>query len=298
MATRIGREGSLHQELRRGVTPAITQGAFDFDDRHLRRLVKLGLGDRADARDLFDYTQDLRYTEIQTDLLPHLLPFCLEAWREDLRGSTAEYGGFVEQFYPVLADRQVFDKHLSPKQTGAVSEFMRQSILDEIDDQRGLVFHGSTARPYRWIRAFATYGVLLPDIDQIWVAWWSLSTIGQAVALLQYTSCLMFPENKNPVFPAWTRDSGGGPPCLWGFDGLCTHRWLQQNIEFLKRTLSTETVTRALNRAEECLLGEPEHEVAVRMKDDFPVHQATVEARCSELPRLLQTKDAPLNWLI
>jgi hypothetical protein len=297
MAARIGRETSLHQELRRGAPPAIKQEAFDFDDRHLRRLVKLRPGDRAEAGDLFDYTQDLRYTEIQTDLLRHLLPFCLGAWLEDLHGTSAEYGGFVEQFYPVLADCQVFDTHLSPKQTAAVSEFMRESILEEIDDQRGLVFQGSAARPYRWIRAFTTYGVLLPDIEQLWVAWWSLNTIGQAVAVLQYTSCLMFPEDKNPVFSAWTPDRGGGPPCLWEFEGfLYAHRWLQPNIEFLKRTLSVETTSRALSRAVERLAGEPEQELATRMKVDFPLHQATVEARCSELPRLLQTRDAPLGW--
>lgn len=64
----------------------ITQEAFEFDSRHLRRLSRLHPSDRAEARDLFEYTQDLLYTEIQSPLLAYLLPFCLEAWREDLRG--------------------------------------------------------------------------------------------------------------------------------------------------------------------------------------------------------------------
>ena len=33
-------------------------------------------------------------------LFAYLLPFCLEAWRDDLSG-IAGYGGFVEYFYPV-----------------------------------------------------------------------------------------------------------------------------------------------------------------------------------------------------
>ena len=35
-------------------------------------------------------------------LFAYLLPLCLEAWRDDLRGTHCGYGGFVEHFYPVL----------------------------------------------------------------------------------------------------------------------------------------------------------------------------------------------------
>jgi hypothetical protein len=31
-----------------------------------------------------------------------------------LRGTNSGYGGFVEHFYPVLADRHVLDEHLLP----------------------------------------------------------------------------------------------------------------------------------------------------------------------------------------
>jgi hypothetical protein len=87
---------------------------------------------RAEASDLWEYTQDLLYNEIQGSLLAYLLPFCLEAWRDDLRGTHRGYGGFVEHFYPVLANRRVFETHLTPQQSAAVSEFMRQSILEEL----------------------------------------------------------------------------------------------------------------------------------------------------------------------
>jgi hypothetical protein len=86
---------------------------------------------------------------------------------------------------------------------------MWQTILEEIDDQRGLAYQGSRARPHRWIRAVTTYGVLLPDVERLWSAWWSLDTIGRAMAAMQYISCLMYPENENPVFAAWTANDGG-----------------------------------------------------------------------------------------
>ncbi len=157
----------------------LTQEAFEGNDRHLRRLLRIKIGERPDVQDLWEYLQDLRHTDIQGSLLAYLLPFCLELWCEDLRGTSDKYGGFVEHLYPVLADRAIFDKHLTSKQSAAVSEFMRQTVLDEVDDQLGLAYQGSKARPYRWIGALTTYGVLLPDVDRVWGAWWSLDTVGR-----------------------------------------------------------------------------------------------------------------------
>jgi hypothetical protein len=281
-------------------TEKITQEAFDRDDRHLRHLVQLRPDERADARDLREYIEDLRYTEIQGPLLHYLLPFCLQAWREDLRGISDEYGGMVEHFYPVLADRHVFDLHLSPKQNAAVSEFMRQTILEEIDDQRGLAFAGSNQKPYRWFRALTTYGVLLPDLDRLWTAWWSLDTIGRAISVVQYVSCLMYSEYENPMFSPWTREGGGGPPCLWEFEGhLYTNRWLEPNVACLKGILSVTGVGEVLSRAVERLIGQPEHDVAALVQADFPLCTETVKIRCAEFPQLLaitQRPDADHEW--
>ena len=279
----------------------ITQRAFDHDAGHLQRLLKVKPGEPAKPGDLWDYSQDLRYTEIQGELLRYLLPVCLQAWHDDLRGAR-DYGGFVEHFYPVLADCHVFDTHLTPKQTAAVSEFMRQSILTEIDDQRGLSYKGTNARPYRWTRALTTYGVLRSDIDRLWAPWWALGTIGRAVSSVQYVSALMYPDKANPVFAPWTRDEGGGPPCLWEFEGnLYSHRWLEPNVDFLRRTLNVSAVTDVLNRAVEALTGEPEHEVAARMVAELPRRIETLAARCAELPNLLATTqeaDTLLEWSV
>jgi hypothetical protein len=289
-------------ELRRAFpskpTNQITQEPFDGGPKHLHTLAKLHPGDRPEASDLWEYTQDLLYSgEIQKSLLTHLLPFCLEAWRDDLRGTHSGYGGFVEHFYLVLANMHVFEKRLTPAQTSAVSSFMRESILAEIDDQRGLTYRGTGARPYRWIGALTTHGVLLPDVHQLWNEWWSIDTIGRAIALVQYASCLMYLKNENPVFAAWTPDTGGGPPCLWEFEGyIYEHHWLQPNAQFLRQNLNPQHVTDALNRAVEQLAGQPEHEIASEVQSDLPLCAETLAARCAELPHLLETGEHPHEW--
>jgi hypothetical protein len=268
----------------------ITQEAFDRDDGHLRRLVRLRPGERAETKDLWEYTQDLRYTQIQTPLMIYLLPFCMEAWRQDLRGISGGYGGFVEQFYPVLADRQIFEIHLDSKQSVAISKFMQQTILEEIDDQRGLSYKGMRARPYRWVRALTTYGVLRPDTYQLWNAWWSLDTVGRAIAAVQYISCLMYPQNENPVFAPWTGNGGGGPPCLCEFEGhLYEHHWLKPNLDFLKEILTVRRVSDVLIRAADVLVGQPEHDVAAGIREDLPLCVETLEVCCTELQASLLT---------
>ena len=275
----------------------ITQEAFEGNDAHLRRLVRLKSGERAKPDDLWEYMHDLRNTEIQGPLLAYLLPFCLDLWREDLRGIEG-YGGIVEHLYPVLADRQIFDTHLTPKQSAAVSEFMRQTILEEIDDQHGLAYQGSRARPYRWIGALTTFGILLPNVERLWTAWWSLDTVGRAIAAVQYISCLMYSENENPVFAPWTPDGGGGPPCLWEFEGhLYSHRWLEPNVTFLKGVLNVPGVSEVLTRGVERLVDQPEHDVAALIKADVPLVIETLQARCAELPQLLETTQEPSRLL-
>lgn len=292
----------LHRALGATRPPEkITQEAFEGNDRHLRRLARLQPGEQADGNDLWEYIHDLCYTDIQGSLLVYLLPFCLQAWRDDLRGING-YGGMIEHFYPVLADRHIFDSHLKPKQSAVVSEFMQQAILEEIDDQRGLAFRGSRTRPYRWFRALTTYGVLLPDIERLWTAWWSLNTIGRGVATIQYISCLMYPENENSVFAPWTPDRGGGPPCLWEFEGhLYNHRWQEPNVNFLNGMLTTQRVSDVLAQAVERLVGQPEHAAAAIVQQDFPLCIETLQARCAELPKLLATiqqSSTLLSWSV
>ena len=292
---------NLHRKLGVSQPPAqITQQPFEGNGQHLRRLARLQPGEKADINDLWTYIHDLRSTDIQGPLFVYLLPFCLQAWRDDLSGMQRGYDELIDHLYPVLADPQIFNLHLSERQREVVTEFLRQTILEELDHQRGLAFQGADARPYRWFGALTTYGVLRPDLSRLWRPWWALDTIGRAIGAVQYISCLMYPEKENRVFAPWNPNHGGGPPCLWEFEGhLYAHSWLEPNVNFLKETLTVQSVGDLLLRAVERLLGQPEYAAAATVQKDFPLRVETVRTRCAELPQLLATvrkSGRELSW--
>ena len=254
------------------------------------RLARLGADEEADGLDLCEYMNDLLYTEIQVHFFLYVLPFCLGAWSRVLRGHDFKFPGFVDYFYPVLANREVFERHLSPPQGDAVLSFMRSSILDEIDAQKGLYFRGYGTQPFRWIRTITTYGVIAPDIERIWTPLWSVETVGRAIAAVQFISCLMYAKDENPVFAPYTREEGGGPPCLWAFDGhLFEKRWQQSNVDFLEDLLKPERVSKVLSQAVDRLADQPEHDAAAKILADLPSCSRTLMDRCAMLPLLLAT---------
>jgi hypothetical protein len=188
--TSIERLVDLRRRLGSPTPPtAIAQGVFEAGPEHLERLAHLRPGDQANEWDVRDYMEHLQFrTDIQIPLFIYLVPFCLERWDEYIRSDNFECPASMESFYTVLGNTDVLSKCFSPDQCAAVQEFMRKSILEEIDAQDCLHFWGYPAQPFRWIRALTTYGVIAPDIDRIWNDWWSISTEGQAVAAVQYIS--------------------------------------------------------------------------------------------------------------
>jgi hypothetical protein len=285
----------LRQALGMPAPPTkIWQRAFDHDDDHLDRLARLGPEAKPDLSDLVDYALDIQYEEVQKDLLQWLLPLCLRVWRDDLRGEDATYGGFVEQLYPALVDGRILDHVLGEDQRAAVARFMRETLLEEIDDQAGLSFSGMNARPYRWVYALTTYGVLHPDLEELWTAWWALGTHGRAVAAVQYISCLAYGEDDNPVFAPWTREGGGGPPGLWEFAGhLNTHRWREPNVRFLARALDPSRVIEVLRSAVARLATAAEGDQASLVLAGLANRGRVLAHRCEELPRILAENREP-----
>lgn len=274
----------------------VWQRAFDHDPGHLETIVSLGPGQMPDPVELIDYALDITYEDVQGDLLRYALPICLQAWRQDLVGRDEGYGGFVEHLYPALA--RVFDRVLQPADATAVAAFMRAGLLEEMDEQPGLAFTGMGARPYRWFYALAANGVILPDIPQLWTAWWSLGSVGRAIAAVQYASCLLYGETDNPVFSPWTRIGGGGPPSLWEFAGhLYTHRWQEANVSFLREVLTPQAVFDALRRAVVRLDGQPEQAVAAQVLRDASARETILASRCAELPRILARTQHPGDWI-
>lgn len=99
----------------------------------------------------------------------------------------------------------------------------------------------------------------------------------------------MYPNGKNPVFAPYTREKGGGPPCLWEFDGyLFESRWQEPNVEFLEKLLrTTENVTNVLTEAVDCLNAHCELAIAHKVLSDVPQCSERLSERCNALPIIL-----------
>jgi hypothetical protein len=68
---------------------------------------------------------------------------------------------------------------------------------------------------------------------------------------------------------------------------------LEPNVAFLNRVLGVRGVSEIINRAVDRLVGQLEHDVAVQIQTDLPLLTATLQARCAELPQLLETTREP-----
>jgi len=268
---------------------AVWQKPFDYDAAHLHRLAELPPDAEADPADLVAYALDFKYEHIQKDLFLHVLPFCLRAWHEDLASPFGRYETFVDEFYPALIRGGVFSNVLAPSEADAVGAFMRNAILGEIDAQTGLSFKGSKSPVYAWFHAVSTYGLLRPDIDAIWSAWWAVETEGRALAAAQYASCLIYDETANPVFDAWTREHGGGPPCLWHYRGhVLEECWRPENLDMLRSALTPAGVRDLLDRSVARLSGPLRDKVAsIRFRLD--ARTQTLAKRCADVQRFLAT---------
>jgi hypothetical protein len=268
----------------------IWQKAFDYDVDHLHRLGALLPGEWPAPADLIAYAMDFKYEQIQKDLFLHVFPFCLQAWQDDLAHPFGRYETFVDELYPALVRSAVLDELLAPAELAAVAAFMRRAILAAIDSQTALSFRGKRADAYAWVHAFTTYGVLFSDLDSLWSAWWSAETPGRAVAAAQYGSCLFYADTQNPVFDAWTKDGGGGPPCLWHYRGhLLDARWRDANLTTAAQRLTPDGVRGVLDRSIARLAGHPLRDKAASIRFHLDARTETLARRCRELQQFLAT---------
>lgn len=261
----------------------ITQEPFDYDPGHYRRLCQTE--QTPDLVDLCKYADDISYQDLQPDLFLFLLPICLRVGQLDLMSShESDYAGFVEQFSAAMAKHAGFRDILTPVQYEAVEAFMRDVILDKIDREQSLSFSGMRASPYSWVSAIGTFGTVFPSVAQLWREWWSMPTAGRACGVLQYTSALMYSDDKNPMFSPWTPDGGGGPPTLWETDGhIFDQSWLPQNVDFLRSTLTAAYVRESISEAASVLRGKIDSPVPALMVADFNKASPLVELRIEEL---------------
>jgi len=271
-----------------GCPKQITQEPFDCDPGHYRRLCDLGDAVPSGS-DLVDYALDMKYMELQPELLRYLAPVLLTAWRKDLfEGGEAGYCGFVEEFWPALLTGSALTKVFTETERDAFITYMRDSILDRLDAEESLHFSEMSASPYRWIQALVFYGTLFSDVELLWTEWWQMKTSGHAVASFQYACALMYEADRNPVFDPWTKDKGGGPPALHSCGAMIFNiGWKQENLGFLKSTLRVNYFEQKLQLAFDQIKDVAAKKIAQGILDDFPGQRTRLELRIEQLLNLL-----------
>ena len=268
----------------------IWQKPFDGNPIHYKRLCNLNRVEPSSS-DLMDYAHDMLYepSPLQADLFRYLLPICLDVWHKDLLSNRqSEYGGFVEHLWPALARPTLLQDHLTPDQYSAVVTFMSDALLDQIDQENALSFAGMGASPYTWFGGIGAFAVIFPTFPQLWKRWWEMTTPGQACAVLQYLSCLLYGDDLNPIFSPWCEVYGGGPPCLWETEGhIYEQGWREDNVNYLQTTLTTAFIEDRLRYAARKLKDLVQSPVPQLMINDFSEQETLLTLRLEELPTLL-----------
>lgn len=283
----------------------ITQQPFDYDSGHYQRLCHLN-GSAPNCSDLACYIEDIKYMPLQSDLLRYLLPLCLKMWQDDLFDVNSDCAGTVEAFWTALSPRPMFqntfvlEEELNAKEYQRVMQFMQDSLLERMSQETQLHFVGSKSSSYQWLEALGSFCTVFPALSGLWEDWWQMNTVGHAVCVLQYISCLMYGDSENPVFAPWTSDKGGGPPQLWGNANLVScFGWRNKNASFLAKTITLDYVASSMRKATEIIGVVPGTPVPARMIADWPDCQSLAASRIAELP-LLVSQSEPMypGWSV
>lgn len=274
----------------------ISQQPFDYDSGHYQRLCHLD-GAAPSCSDLSSYIHDMEYMPLQSDLMRYLLPLCLQMWQDDLFNVNSDCAGTVEAFWTALSPRPTFQntfvlEELSGKEYQSVTQFMQDSLLERMAQETQLHFVGSNSSPYQWFQALGSFCTVLPTLSNLWEDWWQMNTVGHAVCVLQYISCLMYDDGENPVFAPWTPDKGGGPPELWGNANLVSYfGWRRENASFLAKTITLDYVAANMKKAAKIIGVSEGMFIPARMITDWPNCQDPAASRIAELPLLVSRSE-------
>lgn len=275
---------------------SVIEQQFDYNDEKLQELGRTPF-DQINFDDLWYYHHDLAYVDLQPELFAYLFPVCLMDWHQSLLANQACSHGDSEFHYGIIQGN-VLSKMLTEDQLQAVCEVFHDSLLYRLDQERGFKYDGMRTPAYGWIGRLNSLGLFASTLPRVWEDWWKIDTPGRAVCLLQYCSSLMYFESENPLFPAWTRDKGGGAPCLWGTDSLVNDRgWTEENTRFVTDFLTRDRIHAAVLEAAARLERLPEQSLAERLANDCPQCMELVDLRLAELPQLLTTNSA-MEWSV
>ncbi len=258
----------------------VWQRQFDYCDEKLEQLARTPYYE-IDFSDLWYYHHDLAYMELQPDLFAYLFPVCLMDWHESLMQNMPCSHGDSE-FHFGVRHGNVFEKMLTPEQRTAVAEFFRDSFLARLDVETHIFPQNVDEKSaFTWLWRFNSLAFILPTIDVVWNAWWSLETTGRAIAAIQYLSGLMYHR-------PWLREHDGHH---------FSYGWLEENVTFLERTLTVEFVHQQFAQAVARLKDHQQYELAQRAQLDLADWQERIEDRVGGLPAALRDPQAEERYL-
>ena len=267
---------------------------FDYADDKLRALAAKDWR-QIDAYDLQRYyLLNLVYNEpMQPELFNYLFPLCLAEWQAALIGDDELWGGLGD-FYRALRRPYLWQQMMAAHQREQVTDFLVDSMLERLRQERGFVYTGKATPAYTWLYTFNDLGASVPLIETLWTRWWALDHPGLAVSALMYVSGLIYLPDDNPIFKRWTREHGGGGPYLIEIPSMIDD-WLPENLNFLRRTLSVDSLIADVQRAADVLHDQPEGPLAARIAIDAGQQREIIEIRIGDLLAGLE-KPGSVEW--
>ncbi len=273
----------------------VMEKQFDGFDDELRALATTDWHEIKDS-DLWYYIHDLSYMELQTDLFQYLFPVCLNFWHTSLMRNSAAAVGDAE-FHHALYRGDVLDKMVTKSQLPAIFKFFHDGFIERIEVERGFQYCGSRTPAYSFIYRLNSLGCIVPIIKDIWTSWWGMNSCGKAVSAVMYASGLIYLEDENPIFGKWTCTDGGGGPYLTENDSdLCDVGWLNENLDFLRSTLSVEYILQKMQLAAKVLATEPEGAMATKIACDALQNVDVIAIRIEDMLDGLSLPEGGDSW--
>jgi hypothetical protein len=282
---------SIRQNCRRlfdnPAPPACIQEA-QFDGNSLAHLIQKDWRELERA-DLWGYWDDLAYVpHLQGDLFRYLFPICMALWHECLLQNQV-----LGSFYRSMHHGHIFETMLNDKEGARVHRYIIDAFMTRIEEERGFQYAQSQTPAYTWLYAFNNLGALMP-IRKLWDIWWTLDTPGKAVSAIMYASGLVYCEGENPIFPPWTREQGGGGPYLTELDICFADGWREDNLRFMRETLSPVYLCEKLAEAASRIEDEPEGELAARIATESAQRHDIIAIQSEDMLNGLQN---PYAWM-
>ncbi|EMF3786192.1 hypothetical protein V3I44_003566 [Salmonella enterica] len=248
----------------------VWEAEFDYADAELQALAATDWRQITDWHLSVYYVLNLVYHEpMQPELFRYLFPLCLACWRETLL--THGYGDhFEESFLRALRRPYLWREMMDADQRQQVRHFLLETMLARINHERGF------NSPLTWLDTFNVLGGIAPFIRSLWNQWWLLDTPGKAVCALQYAAHLIYPVEVNPL---WPEGSWQWQPPL----GATEEPWLENNLAFLTRQLTSEMILDGVQKAAEMLRDEPESAMATRISRDALAAQDVIAIQIEDL---------------